>query len=76
MFRVDNYDKNVVFQILISILKPIQIFTIIGGATLKLTNIVCVVINGRDENNVDPHTLVNDVGSSWFEIIVELVLKL
>jgi hypothetical protein len=64
MFRVDNYDKNVVFQILISILKPIQIFTIIGGATLKLTNIVCVVINGRDENNVDPHTLVNDVGSS------------
>jgi hypothetical protein len=35
-----------------------------------------VVINGRDENNVDPHTLVNDVGSSWFEIIVELVLKL
>jgi len=64
MFKVDNDDKNVVFQISISILEPIQIFTIIGGATLRLTNIICVVINGRDENSVDPHSLVNDVGSS------------
>jgi len=64
MFKVDNNDKNIVFQIPISILEPIQIFTIIGGVTLRLTNIVCVVIDGRDENNVDPHSLVNDVGSS------------
>lgn len=76
MFKVDNNDKNIVFQIPISILEPIQIFTIIGGATLRLTNIVCVVINGRDENNVDPHSLGNDVGSSWFEMTVKLVLKL
>jgi hypothetical protein len=62
MFRVDNDHKNVVFQTPISIPKPIQIFTIIGSATFRLTNLVYVVINGSDENNVDPHSLINDVG--------------
>jgi hypothetical protein len=76
MFRVDNDDKNVVFQNPISILKPIQIFTIIRGVAFRLTNLVDVVINGRDENNVDPHNLVNDVGSSYFKMMIKLVLKL
>jgi hypothetical protein len=76
MFRVDNGDKNVVFQNPISILKPIQIFTIIRGVAFRLTNFVYVVINGRDENNVDPHNLVNDVGSSCFKMMIKLVLKL
>jgi hypothetical protein len=62
MFSVDNDDKNMVFQTPISIPKPIQIFTIIGGVALRITNLAYVVINGRDENNVDPHSLVNDVG--------------